>query len=168
MQTNTLPHYDMTDAPTRCCPRFDPEGWDGAELHFRNKRFVRAATHSAMHVPIDMGKVFERVHQHIESAGGYDPDNIIVLSRDLSPWRAEHYFAVSDDVPGEEMVELSGDFVTKVFEGPYHEAEQWHEEMERLVRARGKAPGRVFFFYTTCPKCAAAYGKNYVVGVAEI
>jgi hypothetical protein len=75
---------------------------------------------------------------------------------------------VSDDVPGEEMVELSGDFVTKVFEGPYHEAEQWHEEMERLVRARGKAPGRVFFFYTTCPKCAAAYGKNYVVGVAEI
>jgi hypothetical protein len=26
----------------------------------------------------------------------------------------------------------------------------------------------VYFFYTTCPKCAEVYGKNYVVGVVEI
>jgi hypothetical protein len=24
----------------------------------------------------------------------------------------------------------------------------------------------VYFFFTTCPKCAKAYGRNYVVGVA--
>lgn len=23
-------------------------------------------------------------------------------------------------------------------------------------------------FYTTCPRCARAYGKNYVIGVAEV
>lgn len=168
MQTNTLPHYESSDAPTRCCPRFDPAGWDGAELHFRKKRFVRAATHSAMHVPVDMSEVFARVDEHIEAAGGYDPDNVIVLSRDLSPWKAEHLFSVDRDVPGEDMTELTGDFVTKVFEGPYSQAKTWQREMEDIVRARGKAPGRIYFFYTTCPKCAAAYGRNYVVGVAEI
>ena len=31
-----------------------------------------------------------------------------------------------------------------------------------------KPEGRVFFWYTTCPKCAKAYGENYVVGLAEI
>ena len=39
--------------------------------------------------------------------------------------------------------------------------------MDRLVRANGDLPGKIWFFYTTCPKCAKAYGKNYVVGVAE-
>jgi len=24
------------------------------------------------------------------------------------------------------------------------------------------------FYYTTCPKCAEAYGKNYVVLLAEV
>lgn len=66
------------------------------------------------------------------------------------------------------MTSLTGDFVTKVFEGPYRDAKDWCAEMEQLVRDRGSLPGRVYFFYTTCPKCAKHYGKNYVVGVAEI
>jgi hypothetical protein len=32
----------------------------------------------------------------------------------------------------------------------------------------GFEPGKVYFFYTTCPKCAEAYGKSYVVGVVEV
>jgi len=27
---------------------------------------------------------------------------------------------------------------------------------------------KLFFFYTTCPKCAKAYGKNYVVLLAKV
>lgn len=27
---------------------------------------------------------------------------------------------------------------------------------------------KVYFFYTICPKCAKYYGKNYVIGVAEV
>jgi len=26
----------------------------------------------------------------------------------------------------------------------------------------------MYFFYTTCPKCAKKYGKNYVVILAEV
>jgi hypothetical protein len=65
------------------------------------------------------------------------------------------------------MTTLSGDFVTKVFEGPYREVINWYGEMEDLVREHGGTPGDIYFFYTTCPRCAKAYGENYVVGVAE-
>ncbi len=167
MQTNQVPHYDMSVNTTGCCPRFNPEGWDGQELHFRDKPFLRATTKSVMHIPVDMAKVFTRVQSRLEEAGAIDPDNVLVLSRDPSAWKAEHFFATDTPIEGEEMVTLSGDFVTKVFEGPYRHAKDWYSEMQDLVRARGDEPGRVFFFYTTCPNCAKAYGKNYVVGVAE-
>lgn len=168
MQTNALPRFDMSVNTTGCCPKFNPEGWDAQELHFRDKRFVRAKTHSLMHVPVDMGRVFSRVQKHMEAAGAFDGSDYIVLSRDTSSFAGEHLFAVNKAVPDEEMTTLSGDFVTKVFEGPYQEARHWHEELAELARSRGGEPKSIWFFYTTCPKCAKAYGKNYVVGVAEV
>lgn len=168
MQTNALPHYDDSVNTTSCCPKFNPDGWDGQELHFENKEFIRATTKSLMHVPLNMGQVFSRVQGHIEDADAYDPGNYIVLSRDLSAWESEHLFAISKPVPDEETVTMSGDFITNVFEGPYREAKTWHEKMKELARARGGTSGEVYFFYTTCPKCAKAYGKNCIVGVARI
>ena len=168
MQTNTLPDYDMSDNTTGCCPRFNPEGWDGAELQFRDKLFVRAKTLSIMHIPINIGKVYSRVIGRVEAAGAMDEDDFVVLSRDLSAFEGEHLFAVTKPVPDEEMTTLSGNFVTKVFEGPYHKAKEWNQEMIDLVKARGQQPGDIWFFYTTCPKCAKVYGKNYAVGFAQV
>lgn len=167
MEINALPFYDQSDNPTNCCPRFKPEGWDNQDLHFRNKRFVKATTKSVMHLPIDMGKVFARTMQAIEDADALAPDDVIVLSRDVSPWKAEHFFAVSKDVPGQEMAQLSGDFRTKVFEGPYSDARKWYGELVESVGGDKKKPPDTYFFYTTCPKCAKHYGKNYVVGIVE-
>ncbi len=168
MDTNAIPKIDLSDCPTGCCPRFHPEGWDHRDLHFRDKPFVRATTRSVMHVPINMGGVFSRVQGHIEDAGAMIDEGYLVLSQDPSAWRGEHLFAVSKRVDGEEMTTISGDFITRVFEGAYSGAKGWYEQMEQTVRERGKDPGRIFFFYTTCPTCAKAYGKNYVVGVAEV
>ncbi|WP_083099716.1 hydrolase [Pseudophaeobacter leonis] len=167
METNTLPGMDMSCDTTGCCPRFSPEGWDGRQLHFRDKLFVRATTHSLLHIPLDMGKVFTRVQTHIENAGAQDPDSYLVLSRDLSSSEGEHFFAVTSEVPDEKMVRLSGDFITRVFEGPYRKAKDWKHEMEIAVQAAGKTAGRIFMFYTTCPRCSRAYGRNYVIGIAE-
>jgi hypothetical protein len=168
MQINVLPHQDLSDRPTGCCARFDPEGWNGLVLRFREKPFLRAETRSAMYMPLDMARVFARVLGRIEASCGFDPDDTLVLSHDLSPWRAEHFFAVKGDVEGEEMTTMTGDFITKVFEGPYRQVGSWRTEMEALVRDRGKVPGRIYFYYTTCPACAKAMGRNYVVGLAEI
>jgi hypothetical protein len=168
METNALPKYDMTDNPTGCCPRFNPEGWDDQELHFRDKLFVRATTKSVAHIPLNMGAVFAKTFKAIEAAGANSDDDFIVMSCEKSPWTAEHLFSVKNAVPGQEMVRLSGDFLTTIFEGPYKEMPRWREQAAQAAQARGKELGDVYFFYTTCPKCAKAYGKNYVVAVGEV
>jgi hypothetical protein len=165
--TNAVPAYDLTDNPTNCCPRFKPEPWDGQELHFDNKPFVKASTVSFFHVPLNMGSVFARTWNAITEAQA-ENGGFLVLSHDDSAWHGEHLFAVSKPVVGAEMVNLSGDFLTKVFEGPYANARTWVAEMKREVEHRGRTLDTLYFFYTTCPKCAKHYGKNYVVGVAKV
>lgn len=168
MKANTLPKYDMTDNPTGCCPRFQPEEWDDQKLHFEDKLFVRAKTRSVGHIPMNMGSVFGKTFKAIEQAGANSNDDFIVMSRELSAWSAEHLFSVTKDVPEQDMVRLSGDFLTKVFEGPYKEVPRWQEQQSQILKERGKEPAEFYFFYTTCPKCAKIYGKNYVVALAGI
>jgi hypothetical protein len=167
MTTNAVPGYDPSDNPTNCCPRFKPELWDGQELHFENKPFVRSSTISLFHIPLNMSSVFARTWNAIKDAHA-ENGGFLVLSHDDSAWHAEHLFAVSKPVAGADMVNLTGDFVTKVFEGPYANARTWCEDMRREVEQRGRTLDTLYFFYTTCPKCAKYYGKNYVVGVAKV
>ena len=168
MQTNETPQYDVSDNPTNCCPRFNPENWDDQELHFKDKLFVKAETKSLLHIPVNMDKVFTNTFKAIQSADAENAEQSLVLSRDASAWKGEHYFAVTKEVPGVEMVKLSGDYVIKVFEGPYKEAKNFDQELTTFVENKGKKAKRNYFFYTTCPKCAKFYGENYMVGVAEI
>jgi len=168
MDINALPKYDKSDNPTNCCPRFKPDGWDEQELHFRDKLFVKANTRSIFHIPINMGSVFPETFSAIEKADAMPEDEFIVLSHDPSAWTEEHYFSVTKDVPGQKVVPMTGDYLTKVFEGPYKNAPKWEREMEAFVGSQGKKAKKTYFFYTTCPKCAKYYGKNYVVAVSEI
>lgn len=167
MNVNETPKIDMSDNPTGCCPRFHPEGWDGQELRFENKPFVRASTISLFHMPLNMGSVFGKTQEAIRRAHA-DTGSYLVLSRDDSPWHAEHLFAVDGDVPGADMVRLSGTFLTKVFEGPYSQMKGWCDELAGVAKAKGKKLEAMHFFYTTCPKCSKAYGRNYVVGLAQV
>ena len=167
MRTNELPPYDASDNPTNCCPRFHPEPWEDQALHFENKPFVKASTVSLFHIPLNMGSVFSHTFAAIREAHA-DGGAFLVLSHEESAWHAEHLFAVSQPVPGAEMVHLSGDFLTKVFEGPYEQARHWYKTMESYVREKGKQLDAMYFFYTTCPRCAKHYGKNYVVAVARV
>lgn len=167
MQINELPPYDQSDNETNCCPRFHPQPWDNQLLHFEGKPFVRASTISLFHVPLNMGSVFARTWEAIRAAHA-ENGGFLVLSRDDSAWHGEHLFAVTRDVPGAEMVRLSGEFLTHVFEGPYSAAPRWADEMTRFARDRGMEVETQYFFYTTCPRCAKHYGKNYVVGIASV
>jgi hypothetical protein len=114
-----------------------------------------------------MGSVFKKTFGAIDSAQAHSDTDFVVLSHDPSAWSGEHYFSVTKEVPGQEMVRLSGDFLTKVFEGPYRDMPGWERDMEAHVAAQGREVETSYFFYPTCPKCARHYGKNYVVAVAE-
>lgn len=66
MELNTLPKYDMSDNPTNCCPRFNPKGWDGQDLHFKDKLFVKAKTISIFHIPLNIGSVYPKTFTAME------------------------------------------------------------------------------------------------------
>jgi hypothetical protein len=83
-------------------------------------------------------------------------------------WGADIYIDVAKNVPGAQMATLFGKFLTKVFEGQYQDAGKWAVAMKKYVDDKGKKLKKLYFSYTTCPKCAKAYGKNYVVLFAQI
>ena len=157
----------LYDSETGCCPRFNPDPWDKKEITFKHKLFIKDHVISFLHIPLNFGRVMVRNMERISKAGAL-ADVPMVLSDEKSLWGADIYIAVSKDVPGTEIVKLSGTFLSQVFEGPYKNIRQWIKEMFDYVRKQGKELKKLYFFYTTCPKCAKFYGKNYVVLLAQI
>ncbi|PIR07262.1 MAG: hypothetical protein COV55_00340 [Candidatus Komeilibacteria bacterium CG11_big_fil_rev_8_21_14_0_20_36_20] len=168
METNQLPKINMDTSETGCCPRFNPQGWDQETFSFDNKLFVKAKTRSFFHLPLNIKPVFIKTMKNIDDAQARLKDSYLILSYDPSAWTGEHYFAVEKDVPGEEMVRLSGHYITKVFEGPFQDARKWVKEMQQYVKNKDRELKKLYFFYTTCPKCLKHYGKNYTVAFAEV
>ncbi len=155
------------ESETGCCPRFNPEPWDEKEISFQEKLFVKDHVRSFLHVPLNFGKVMVRNMERIKEAGALVPLPVM-LSDEKSLWGADIYIAVAKEVPGAKMARISGTFLTKVFEGPYKDAGQWAKEMKSYVKSKAREMKKMYFFYTTCPKCAEYYGKNYTVILAKV
>ncbi|MFH0879254.1 MAG: hydrolase [Lentisphaerota bacterium] len=150
-----------------CCPQFNPQPWEDKVITWENKRFLKDRVISFLHIPLNFGAVMKRNVGIIEAAGAHS-ETMIVLSDENSLWGADVYLEVTKDVPGANMAAISGAFLSKVFEGPYQNMRKWIEEMKAFVAAKGKSFSKFYFYYTTCPKCAKKYGKNYVVILAKI
>ena len=67
-----------------------------------------------------------------------------------------------------ENVSLSGNFYGKVYEGPYKDTKKWCEDYEHVVKSKNMKIRKWYMWYTTCPKCAKKFGKNYVAIVSEV
>ncbi|MEI7502865.1 MAG: hydrolase, partial [Paludibacter sp.] len=89
------------------------------------------------------------------------------LSDHTSAWNMDLYLAVDKEIPGTENVKLSGTFYSKVYEGPFKETDKWVKDFERTTKEKGIKTGKMYMWYTTCPKCAKVYGKNYIVILAK-
>lgn len=154
---------------TGCCAVPNVSAWDEQEVTFEDKPFIRMYTRSLFHVPLNMSMVMTALQSAAETAGvEMPPQEAMILSRELSPWKAEQLYAVSKEIPDADNVTLKGTFMTKVYEGPFQNAKQWHEDLTSYVKKSGREPKETYFFYTACPKCAKHYGKNYVIGLAEV
>jgi hypothetical protein len=157
----------MTSETKACCPPFQPEVWDEKEISWQGKPFVRDRVRSFLHMPLNFGTVLQRNWSRIEAADAA-PEERLVLSDENSLWGADMYIAVTKDVPNARMATLSGTFLTKVFEGPYKNVRLLIDRMRQYVKCRGKNIKSLYFYYTTCPRCAKKYGKNYVVLLAQV
>ncbi len=158
-------NYDNHE--TGCCARLDRQLWDERELSFTNQHFVKDHIHAFLHVPLNFGSVMGREHAAVAKAEAY-PEHPFWLVDEVSPWGSDVYFAVDRDVPGADVVSMTGTFLTKVFEGPYGDMGRWISTMHEHVTSRGKALDKLYFFYATCPKCAKHFGKNEVVVFAKV
>jgi hypothetical protein len=157
--------YEQSE--TGCCPRFDPAPWDEKEISLKDRLFLKDHVRSILHIPLNFDKVMVKDMELIKGAAALSPQPLI-LSDENSLWGSDVYIAVSKEIPGAQMEKMSGTFLTKVFEGPYKNAGKWAKEMKDYVSSKGKELKKMYFFYTTCPKCAEFYGKNYTVVLAQI
>jgi len=155
------------NSETGCCLRFNPEPWDEKEITFENKLFVKDHVRSFFHIPLNFAKVMVKNMEMIQQADALVPLPLM-LSDEKSLWGVDIYIAVAKEVPGAKMERISGTFLTKVFEGPYKNAGQWAKEMKDYVKTKARELNKMYFFYTTCPKCAEFYGKNYTVILAKV
>lgn len=164
-----IPNTYTSKNETGCCSVPNVEEWNEKMITLENKTFIRMYTRSFFFIPLNMGKIMTALQQTASKAGAtMPPEQAMILSRDLSPWKAEQLYAVSRPIEGADNISLSGTYITKVFEGPYQDAKKWYDAMHILAKSKGNQDAKIYFFYTTCPKCAQHYGKNYTIGLAQV
>jgi len=162
---------DPAQVSTGCCPPFDPALWDSKEITWKDKLFIRDTMGQFLHMPLPgaFAKTVGRMWKKIEDTGAKPDDkDFLMLAFDPSPWKSELYINVTREVPGAENIRLSGTYLVRVFDGPYSAVPKWVAEMEKYAGQKGKTIKKQYFYYTTCPKCARVYGRNYVVAFAEV
>ncbi len=153
--------------PTGCCEPFNPEPWQEKKIVWKDKVFVKDHITSFMHIPLNMGNKITKNLGLIERVKANAPHQLM-LTDEKSLWGADIYIDVTKKVPGTQMATLSGTFLTKVFEGPYQNVGKWAQEMKEYIDTKDEVIKKLYFSYTTCPSCAKAYGKNYVILFAQV
>ncbi len=152
---------------TGCCPRFNPAPWQNKTHKWKNKLFVKGTLPSLFYIPLGMDQFMMKNMELMNKAGAKNSDSICIFDY-RSPFSLDLYIATDKTVTGAQMSQMSGTYLSRVYEGSYKESGKWAKNMQEYVKSKGKKLKKLYFSYTTCPACAKAYGKNYVVLFAKI
>jgi hypothetical protein len=150
-----------------CCPKFDPAPWDDKVFEWNSKRFIKGQVFTLFFMPFTFGSVMKKLVAQVEKAGATMPEGVC-LADHTSKWNMDLYLAVDREVEGPVNTTLSGKFFSKVYEGRFKDTGKWCKDFEILAKGKGFEVKKQYLWYTTCPKCAKKYGKNYVVIVGQI
>jgi len=151
----------------QCCPKFNPEPWDGKIFEWSNKLFVKERVFCLFYMPVNFGAVMKRLMSKLEKAG-YTYKDGPCLSDHTSKWNMDIYLEVDKEIPNLKNVNLSGKYLSKVYEGPFKDTGIWCKDFEKYAKEKNLSIEKWYMWYTTCPKCAKKYGKNYVVIIAKV
>lgn len=155
------------DETPECCPQFDPALWDDKVFEWNKKIFIKDKVFTLFYMPVNFGAAMRRLNAKVEAAGAEMPD-WLCLSDHTSMWNMDLYLAVDREVKNAENTTLSGKFLSKVYEGPFKDTGKWMKDFESFTQKKGLKPLKTYSWYTTCPKCAKKWGKNYVVIIGQI
>jgi hypothetical protein len=157
----------ITDNEKECCPRFYPEKWDDKIIQWDNKKFIKENIKTFFYMPLNFGRVMKRLDKKLSEANTTILDGIC-LSDHTSRWNMDLYVAVDKDLPGYDSSAFSGNFFSKVYEGPFQDTGKWGKDFEAQAKLKGFTIKKWYMWYTTCPKCAKKYGKNYVAIISQV
>lgn len=150
-----------------CCRKFDPNSLDGKEINLNGRHFLKKRYSCFFHIPINLSSVMKNTCA-IASQAQAMPEDALWLCDENSLWGADLYLEVNKDLEGQKLSSLDGEYLCKVFDGNYREMPNWIKEIKEFVEKKGKKTDKILAYYTTCPKCAKAYGHNYVGLLAKI
>lgn len=152
---------------TGCCPKFNPEPWEDKILDWDNKKFIKDKVFTWFFMPVNFGPVVKRMMGKVEKSGGKALD-WMGLSAHTSKWNMDLYVAVDKEIHDAENVTMNGKFFSKVYEGNFKDTGKWCKDFENHAKDKNLKITKWYMWYTTCPKCAKKYGKNYVVIVGKV
>lgn len=170
MNTTMMESPVMTNTEV-CCPEFDPSRWDQKKHEWSNKLFLKDSVPEFFHIPLPStyGKVITRMWQKANDAGAApEVKDFLMLAHDPSPFKGELLLAVTKEIPGAEIVKLSGTYMSRVFDGPYNHVPTYIKEMDGYLASHKMKAKKYYFYYAYCPKCSKKYGHNFIVAVAEV
>jgi len=156
-----------TNDESVCCPPFDPVPWDDKIIEWTNKTFVKYSVRTFWYVPVNFGKAMTLLMSEAGKQGVEIPD-WLCLSDHTSKWNMDLYLAVDKELSGFENVKLNGKYYTRVYNGDFNKTGEWENDFKEHAKIQSINTGKQYMWYTTCPKCAKKYGKNYVVLLGEI
>jgi len=157
----------MENQEKECCPKFNSEPWDNKTFEWKDKKFIKDKVFTLFFMPINFGQVITRMMKKVEASGAKLEKNLC-LSDHTSKWNMDLYLAVDKEVTGAENVTLSGKFLSRVYEGDFKDTGKWCKDFEEYTKSQNFKIEKWYMWYTTCPKCAKKYGKNYTVIFAKI
>jgi len=150
-----------------CCPKFDPAPWEEKTFNWENKKFIKDKVFTLFYMPMNFPTVIKRMSEKISKTDAQMPD-YLCLSDHTSKWNMDIYLAVDKEIPEADNIDFSGKFISKVYEGDFKDTGKWCKDFDNYAKAKNLDVKKLYMWYTTCPKCAKKYGKNYVVLVAEV
>lgn len=156
-----------TEKDAICCPPFDPSLWDNKVFNWDKKPFIKDKVFTFLYMPLNFGKVMRRLNKRVMNAQAEIPD-YLALSNHTSKWNMDIYLAVNRVIHGDMTATISGKFYSKVYEGDFKNTDKWCKDFEAFANVKGFKIKQLFMWYTTCPKCAKKYGKNYVAIIGQV
>jgi hypothetical protein len=150
-----------------CCPPFDPKPWEDKIFDWDKKKFVRESVWTLLYMPVNFGQKMKKLDRIVTKAGATFAGSMC-LSDHTSKWNMDIYLEVDKDVPGIENTILNGKFFSRVYEGSFNDTGKWCNDFESVAKVKGLTIKKLYMWYTTCPKCAKKYGKNYVVIIGKV
>ena len=105
--------------------------------------------------------VMRKADRAVRAAGGSFTDNM-GLSDHTSRWNMNILISVDRVVSGMKNITLTGRYYFRVYDGPFSDTAKWCSDFYEAAKSKGFIVRKLYMWYTTCPKCARKYGRNYV------